>query len=36
MSLSNSLPKTRLEMEREIGIMEHGDQSKPLLLKLIE
>jgi hypothetical protein len=35
MSLGNQLPKTRQEMEREMGIQDK-DQSKPLLLKLIE
>jgi len=35
MSLSEDFPKRRQDMEREIGITEK-DQSKPLLLKLIE
>ena len=35
MSLSEDFPKKRQEMEREIGITDR-DQSKPLLLKLIE
>lgn len=35
MSLSEDFPKKRSEMEREIG-MTDKDQSKPLLLKLIE
>lgn len=34
MSLSNQLPKTRFDIEREIGL--NKDQAKPLLLKLIE
>lgn len=36
MSISSSFPKTRPEMEREIGVADRGDNSKPLLLKLIE
>lgn len=36
MSLGTSFPKTRSEIEREIGISDRGDSSKPLLLKLIE
>lgn len=36
MSLSAQFPKTRWEMEREIGIADSGDTSKPLLLKLLE
>lgn len=35
MSLSEDFPKKRVEMEREIGISDK-DQSKPLLLKIIE
>lgn len=35
MSLSEDFPKSRQEMEREIGLQDR-DQSKPLLLKLIE
>lgn len=35
MSLTNAFPKSRLEIEREMGIFD-GDNSKPLLLKLIE
>jgi hypothetical protein len=35
MSLSEDFPKRRQEMEREIGIVDK-DQSKPLLLKLVE
>jgi hypothetical protein len=35
MSISSSFPKTRVDIEREIGIKD-GDNSKPLLLKLIE
>lgn len=36
MSLSASFPKSRWEMEREIGIGDSGDTTKPLLLKLLE
>jgi hypothetical protein len=36
MSISSNFPKTRPEMEREIGVSDRGDNSKPLLLKLIE
>jgi len=35
MSLDNSFPKNRRTIEREIGITDQ-DESKPLLLKLIE
>jgi len=35
MSLSDDFPKTKEEMEREIGIADR-DASKPLLLRLIE
>ncbi len=35
MSLGQAFPKTRSEMEREIGMQERGDNEKPLLLKLI-
>jgi hypothetical protein len=35
MSIGSAFPKTRIEMEREIGIKD-ADPSKPLLLKLIE
>jgi len=36
MGLQSSLPKVRWELERDLGIRENGDHSKPLLLKLIE
>jgi hypothetical protein len=36
MCLSSAFAKSRNEMEREIGVSEAGDSSKPLLLKLIE
>eukprot|EP00347_Sterkiella_histriomuscorum_P004528 403360119 len=36
MSISTGFPKTRTEMEREVGLSDRGDSSKPLLLKLIE
>jgi hypothetical protein len=32
MSLGSAFPKTRVEMEREIGV-RNGDPSKPLLLQ---
>ena len=35
MSLSEDFPKSRQEIEREIGLTDR-DQSKPLLLKLVE
>ena len=35
MSLSPDFPKSRSQIEREVGISDK-DQSKPLLLKLIE
>jgi len=35
MSLESVLPKNRMEVEREIGLMDK-DSSKPVLLKLIE
>jgi len=34
MSLNSDFPKSRREMEREIGV--ETDASKPMLLKLIE
>lgn len=36
MSLGQAFPKSRSEIEREVGVQERGDNSKPLLLKLIE
>jgi hypothetical protein len=36
MSMSSAFPKSRSEIEREVGIGSTGDTSKPLLLKLIE
>ena len=36
MSLSSSFPKYRDEIERDIGLSERGDNTKPLLLKIIE
>ena len=36
MSISTGFPKSRQEMEREVGLSERGDNSKPLLLKIIE
>ena len=35
MSLNEGFPKSKAEMEREIGIADR-DESKPLLLRLIE
>lgn len=36
MSLGYAFPKRRSEIEREVGLAERGDSSKPLLLKLVE
>jgi hypothetical protein len=35
MSLSTGFPKTRSELERELGV-DHTDSSKPILLELLE
>ncbi len=35
MSIGSAFPKTRNEIEREMGIKD-DDNSKPLLLKLVE
>lgn len=36
MSLTTQLPKSRWEIERELGFSSGGDSAKPLLLRVLE